>query len=205
MSHKSNYLVDGIRYPSVTEILSSEPKPWLEKWRAKWGILADRKLIAAGNIGDDFDHAATDLVNNYPMNPRYARVTKMLVNFTVDFLATYHFKVEAVQIHVVSHKHQYQGTFDAVGYINGKDELCLFDWKTSAAIYPDMALQLAAYAIAYEEQTGLKIKKGYIVHVSKDKPRHKVTVKEYKLGKLLRNHFLLRLKEYRERGYIERG
>ncbi len=200
MSHNSNFVLSGVRYPSVTEILSSGPKPWLDKWKAKWGILAERKVQAACNIGDHFDRAATDIVNGYlPDVSAHTRVFEMLVNFKNEFVKPYEFVAEAVQLHVVSQTHQYHGTFDAVGYVNGKEELCLFDWKTSAKIYPDMALQLAAYAIAYEEQTGLKIKKGYIVLVSKDKPKHSVTIKEYKLNKSVRQHFLLRLKEFRER------
>ncbi len=199
LSHRSNFIVDGVRYPSVTEILSSGPKPWLDKWHKKWGVLADRKLQCANNIGDDFDATATDLVNGVIRIPDYRRVVMMIENFYKGFYLPYTFVCEAVQLHVVSKNHWFHGTFDAVGYVKGKPELCLFDWKTSAQIYPDMALQLAAYAIAYEEQTGIKMKKGYIVHVSKDKPTHRVTVKEYKLNKMLRNHFLLRLKDFRER------
>ncbi len=200
MSHHSNFIVDGIRYPSVTEILGAQPKPWLDMWKAKWGILADRKVQAACNIGDDFDSAVTHRVNGVEYEATYRRTWKMLLKFIKVFEIPYYFVPEVVQIHVVSNAYKFHGTFDAIGRINGKDELCLFDWKTSSSIYPDYALQLAAYAIAYEEQTGIKIKRGFIVHVSKDKPHHDVTVKEYKLGKLLRNKFLKRLSDYRERG-----
>ncbi len=60
---------------------------------------------------------------------------------------------------------------------------------------PDMALQLSAYARAYEEMTGVKLKRGIIVLVSKDKPKHKLTVKEYKLDKLKFREFLQRKKD----------
>ncbi len=199
MSHRSNFIIDGIRYPSVTEILSAGPKPWLDRWHKKWGVLADRKLAACNAIGDDFDATATDYVNGIIRISDHRRVLSMMNSFVEQFIEPYEFIAEAVQNHVVSPTHRYHGTFDAVGYIKGKPELCLFDWKTNAAIYPDMSLQLAAYAVAYEEQTGLKMKKGYIVHVSKDKPNHKVIIKEYKLNKQLRQHFLLRLKDFRER------
>lgn len=66
----------------------------------------------------------------------------------------------------------------------------VIDWKTSSRIYPDMDLQLVAYARAYEEQTGIKIEGGMIVHVSKDKPHFKLTTKIFKLGKRPFNKFL---------------
>ncbi len=69
-------------------------------------------------------------------------------------------------------------------------QLIVGDWKTGSRIYADHALQLAAYAQAYKEQTGKEIKVGIIVHVSKDKPYHRVTVKTFKLGKRVFNKFL---------------
>lgn len=50
---------------------------------------------------------------------------------------------------LVSEKHQFGGTLDAIGYVNG--ELCLLDWKTSNAIYSDYLVQLAAYKLLWEE------------------------------------------------------
>jgi CRISPR/Cas system-associated exonuclease Cas4 (RecB family) len=52
-----------------------------------------------------------------------------------------------------------------------------------------MALQLSAYAEAYNEMYGTKIKTGLIVHVDKYHP-HKLTVKEFKLGKRVFKKFL---------------
>lgn len=53
-----------------------------------------------------------------------------------------------------------------------------------------MDLQLVAYAQAYNEMTGSKIKDGLIVHVSKDKPHYKLTTKSFKLGKRVFGKFL---------------
>lgn len=192
-------IVDGIRYPSVTEILGGKPKPWLEVWREKWGVLADRKTKAATNVGTAFHDAAERLANGEAVvMPHNKRLAGMLVTFE-RWLMESGFKVGTTELHVVSHVHKYQGTFDAVGYLADKPKtLVLFDWKTSSGIYPDMALQLAAYALAYKEEYGIEIKRGIIVHISKDKPGHKITIKEYKLGKRLINKFLKRLKEFRK-------
>jgi hypothetical protein len=51
---------------------------------------------------------------------------------------------------LVSEKHRYGGTPDAIGELDG--QLCLLDWKTSNSVYSDYLLQLAAYRILWEEK-----------------------------------------------------
>jgi hypothetical protein len=59
-------------------------------------------------------------------------------------------KLEVVETEkaLVSEKHRFGGTLDAMA-IQGK--LSLLDWKTSNAIYGDYLVQLAGYAILWEE------------------------------------------------------
>lgn len=192
--HKADFLLDGKPCPSVTEILGDRPKPWLDKWREKWGVLADRKTACANAIGTRFHEGAEALVWDRQVLAS-GRVYNMLASFET-WREESKFIPKQTELHVISRKHWYHGTFDAVGYLNGSKALVIFDWKTSSAIYPEAAEQMAAYAIAYEEETGLKIKKGYIIHVSKDKPLHKLTEKGYTLGKRLRSKFLKRLAEF---------
>lgn len=67
----------------------------------------------------------------------------------------------------------FAGTLDAIGKmkIDGKDALVVMDWKTSNKLYPEYALQIAAYAKAYEELFGQKIDEGLIVKFPKDGSR----------------------------------
>ena len=60
-------------------------------------------------------------------------------------------KLEIIEqeIQMVSEKHQFGGCPDAIGMIDG--ELSLVDWKTSKAVYPDYMIQVAAYALLWEE------------------------------------------------------
>jgi hypothetical protein len=60
-------------------------------------------------------------------------------------------KLEIVEqeMYMVSEVHQYGGTPDAIGVVNG--QLCLVDWKTSNGVYGDYLLQLAAYRQLWEE------------------------------------------------------
>ncbi len=198
MPHKV-YIVDGAEWPSVTEVLSHPPKPWLEKWRDKWGVLAERKTACANAIGTKFHSVAERLAKGeWVADQLSSRLYKMANQFE-DWRFANGLRVEKTELHVVSNAYKFHGTFDATGYLADKPRtLALFDWKTSSGIYEDMQLQLAAYAQAYKEQTGVAIKRGIIVHVSKDKPEHKLTVKEYTLNKRLLNKFLKRLREYRE-------
>lgn len=53
------------------------------------------------------------------------------------------------EMQLVSEKHRFGGTPDAIGTVNGV--LCLVDWKTSNGIYGDYLLQLAAYRLVWEE------------------------------------------------------
>lgn len=103
------------------------------------------------------------------------------------YLTNPQFKPEHIELKVWSEQYQYQGTLDCVAKIGKK--LVVVDWKTSKSIYPDMGLQLAAYAKAYEERYGKKINTGLIVLVTKERP-HRLITKEFKLGKRLFNKFL---------------
>lgn len=195
----SECVIDGVWYPSVTTILSDRPKPWLQKWREKWGVLADRKVKAACDIGDAF-HAATEKLarREWVDEPHNRRLAGMLRRIDT-WLTSEGFNPVDQELHLVSYAYKFSGTLDATGYLAGnRKELVLVDWKTSSGIYGDMGLQLVAYAQAYFEKTGIRIKRGLIVHVSKDKPHHKLTVKEFKIGKRELNKFLKRLTEFRK-------
>lgn len=195
--HKADFMLDGKPCPSVTEILGARPKPWLTAWRDKWGVLAIRKTVCANAVGTAFHSGAERLSKKedvlYPANRRLAKMLERIE----EWLVAEGFIPKHTELHVISRKHWYHGTLDAIGtIIRYGNTLVLIDYKSSSGIYPEMAEQLAAYAQAYFEETGIKITRGIIVHVSKDKPHHKLTMKEYKLGKRVLNKFLKRLKEF---------
>lgn len=72
-----------------------------------------------------------------------------------------------VETKIYSRKYKYAGTFD-LGLAQVKGELSIVDWKSSKAVYPEYRLQLAAYAQAYEEESGKKIHNRYIIRLGKD-------------------------------------
>ena len=61
----------------------------------------------------------------------------------------------------------YCGTLDLVA-IDPQGNIWLIDIKTSKGIFINMILQVHGYKLAYEEQTGKKINKMYIVRLPKD-------------------------------------
>lgn len=116
--------------------------------------------------------------------PRVAGMMRSFITWAEGVDGT----IDHTEMKVISRKHVYSGTFDAIGKI-GKTRMVI-DWKTGSKIYKEMDMQLSAYAEAFNEMNGTKIKDGLIVHVSKDKPRFKVTTKEFKLGKRVFKQFL---------------
>ena len=76
----------------------------------------------------------------------------------------------------------YCGTLDLVA-IDPKGNLWLIDIKTSKGIFINMVHQVHGYKLAYEEQTGKKINKMYIVRLPKDngdfEARHIIYKKEH--------------------------
>jgi len=147
---------------------------------------------AAGSIGAEFHNCVEQYLDTGTFTVGLAgnvrtRITGMMASF-VDWATGIDGVVHSTELKVISKLHTYSGTLDSVGTLDGKP--IIWDWKTSSRIYPEMALQLTAYAQAYKEQVGVDIKQGLIVHVSKDKPHFKLTVKEFKLGKRMLNKFL---------------
>lgn len=198
MSHSETY-IDGVHYPSVTTILGSRPKPWLDEWRDKWGILAERKTAVAKKVGTAFHEGIEGLVWNKLVHAKTQRIHNMLERVVV-WLGESGFKPMHTELKVISHKYKYSGTLDAVGtvIVEGKVTPVLVDWKSSSGIYEDMPLQLVAYAQAYFERFQIWLDVGIIVLVKKDKPKHKLIVKEYVLDKKLLRQFLKRLEEYNQ-------
>lgn len=67
---------------------------------------------------------------------------------------------------VYSRQHRYSGRMDGLAYVD--DALAVVDWKTSNGVYSEYVAQVAAYAIAYTEETGQKISKAFLVRLGKD-------------------------------------
>jgi hypothetical protein len=74
-------------------------------------------------------------------------------------------KALATEINVYSEAHRYAGILDLLAEIDGKTYLV--DLKTSNRVSPGMFIQVAGYAIAYEEMTGEAILNAGILRLDK--------------------------------------
>jgi len=72
----------------------------------------------------------------------------------------------ATEVPMVSQRHRFAGTPDAIGYVNG--ELTVLDWKTSSGIYDDHLMQCGAYAILWAETTKQKARQALVVRFDKE-------------------------------------
>lgn len=130
---------------------------WRKRVKEK-AYAADDKSKAAAGIGTQFhswvEHflAGTDYI--FPNAEMSEKVGPLTGEFR-RFHATWGFNPTVGQeIHVVSKRYVYQGTFDFLGTNNKFEGLCIADWKTSNKIDDTYGLQLALYAYAYGEQMG---------------------------------------------------
>ncbi len=153
-------------FHSVTTILSALGKPWLGAWAAKmvaeyaydfrseWESLPKVRAIrllkgapwdkrdAAGDLGTAV-HDAIEAAVLGQTPPEYAADVAARMAHWDRFLADYRPTFLASEAAVFSRKHRYAGTLDGIAKIG--DETLLIDVKTSKDVYPEYALQLAAY------------------------------------------------------------
>lgn len=85
---------------------------------------------------------------------------------------------------IYSKKYNYAGIMDAEAIIDGK--LCVVDFKTSKAIYPEHFIQTCGYLIASEEESKKKYDKAIIIRFGKETGEFEVQeildIEKYKKG-----------------------
>jgi hypothetical protein len=189
------YLLGDEKFPSVTTVLSKGiPKPGLIRWAGNfvaqgavrdfshWGEMSDEEAIAylsglpdrrrnsSANLGSSI-HAAVDAVaNNREMKPVSPQAQEY-VNGFMKFVTDWKPKFLLTEVAVFNRTHRYAGTLDIVARIGRTNYV--IDTKTGSRIYPEVALQLSAYANAEfvgreggAEEPLPVIKKGAVLHLS---------------------------------------
>ena len=179
-----SYFLDGVKIPGVTAILSDGlAKPALINWAAKtvagyavdnWGTLAELKLSerlktleaahyadrdAAGKRGTEVHKLAEAL--NAGKKVAVPEELAGHVESYVSFLDDHDIRPVLTESSVVYLKplNEYAGTLDLIARFPALDKTLLCDVKTArSGVFPDNALQLAAYrfATSYLDGTNLK-------------------------------------------------
>jgi hypothetical protein len=157
VAHK--YQLDGRDIPSVSAILKAQGDAFYARTPAAMASI-DRGSRA---------HQASELMDTMGMKPGDfdADLVGLLTGWQ-NFLAETGAKVIQIEQQVFSETLWYAGTFDRIIMLFG--HLYLIDLKTGGK-QKTHPVQLAAYAVAYEEMTGQHIDAAGIVYLNETK-RH---------------------------------
>ena len=151
------YRRNGEYYPSVTSVLNYFPKNhFFQTWLKDVGHNADVIASKAAGEGTQVHNAIESFlkgneiqwINEYGEAQYNLDVWKMILKFA-DFWNTYKPELITTEYHLFSDAHKYAGTADLVIKIN--NQLWLVDIKTSNSLHTSHNLQLAAYAMAWNE------------------------------------------------------
>jgi hypothetical protein len=156
---------EDIFYPSVTTILQYMPKNrFFESWLKDVGHNSDIIMRKAGREGTQVHEAAEALLKGEEVNwiddfgnAKYSQLVWQMIMRFHEFWTTHKPELISTEEFVWSDEHKYAGTADLVVKMDG--EIWLLDIKTSNHLHKTYDLQLAAYAKAIEEKTGLKIQR----------------------------------------------
>lgn len=162
----------GETVPGVTSIIGMLPKPFLQYWAAK--EVATAAVTQYHLIGQMLEHGPEGAIDYLKGTP--GRTTKEAANrgtaahslfeaielgedvsYATGEIAEYGERFRAIlqqlqptgyatEVTVWSERYGYAGSADAIWEIGG--EYVIVDHKTSKSIYPEVALQLSAYAHA---------------------------------------------------------
>lgn len=156
-THK-DYTLNGIEYPSVTNILKILNKSSLVGWANFMGfkrIRVEDVLKESSAVGTYVHYLAQCKV----MDKEYVRYdirnrkrlieVGMRYHSFLDFYNENKMEAEFMEKSFISEKLKYAGTMDFYGKLNGK--MTLLDFKTSKGFYDSMFMQLAAYNLLLKE------------------------------------------------------
>lgn len=165
------YTWKGEAFQSVTTLLRALPKPALVSWAGR--TVAEAAVAAtqdgtlttmveadpAGAVaylkqspytkrdtaadGGSWIHRVIEAHILGAQTPAYPVTVRPQIETFLQFESEYAPGWEASEVTVYNRRRQYAGTLDAIATIGGRR--LLIDVKTGKAIYPDYALQLAAY------------------------------------------------------------
>ena len=193
------YLVEGRSktYPSVTTTTGIINKPALVGWAKKVTRVAIQDKLqsilekdpsvlnkdnirdyielalgsnaysVAADIGNEVHNGIECIIQGLPYEP--PELVEHMINQFKAWYNTTDIEILHTEIRLFSDKFEFGGTADAIGYYKGTNTPIIIDWKTSAGIYPEYWLQVAAYSAAWCEMTGEVPKDAYILRFPKQR------------------------------------
>ena len=200
--------VEGLELPNVTSITNVLDKPALVGWAERMGIEACIDFIRSNPKfdGEDIEQYLIHMQSETKGASRRTRdtaaefgtglheiiqgvlsgampatipseYTDVVGNFVTWYQQSGLGNIAFSELPVYSRKYRYGGTVDAIGYVAGNQSV-IIDWKTSNGLYPEIALQLAAYGYAYAEMNNLPFDSLRLIAVRLGKDRPDFETKE---------------------------
>ena len=194
----------GVAYPSATTVLSVLSKDGIAKWRARVGAEeADKISNKASTRGTKIHTLTETYLKNENLQEAYASTNASLLDlemFTkflpiLDPISNIHCQ----ELALYSDHLRMAGRVDCIGEYNG--QRAVIDFKTSGKLkkkehISSYFMQTTAYAIMYEERTGISIPNIVILIAVEDEEPQVFIEKRDNWAK-----DLLRTRDYYENGY----
>jgi len=127
-----------------------------------------RSSRTEANIGTMAHKWIEDYLREPALPPPMPKNPKLLstVNSWLEWKKQHELTPYETEFKVYSRENNYAGTCDYDGIVSG--ERCIVDWKTGKAVYPEHALQTAAYQLAREEELDVEYDARWVVVLPKD-------------------------------------
>ena len=194
-THKGRYYTTptGVRYPSVTTILSAHTQAGIKEWRDRIGHdAADKITRQAATRGTKFHNLAEKYLNNTYKPEKMGLLDLELFDVAVPELEKID-NIRAQEIALYSDYLRLAGRVDCIAEYEGK--LSIIDFKTARkekepAHVEHYFMQAAAYAIMFEERTGVPINRLVLLIAVEDGFMQVLTGK--------RNDYAKQLLQYRD-------
>ena len=161
----------GSAYPSVTTITGLHKKQAIMEWRKRVGEEKANQISSkAAKRGTAIHKLCEDYLNNEFVEPHLVDVP--MWNSLVPLLGRID-NVHALETPLYSDHLQVAGTVDCIAEFDGK--VSVIDFKTSARVKDrddihDYFMQCSAYAVAFEELTGVPVSRLVILMGIDDNP-----------------------------------
>ena len=160
---------EGNKYPSITTVLSVKNKKGLFEWRKRVGDdVANYVARKAATRGTHVHHMCEDYINNDFDEEKHKKkfLPYVLFNQLRESVLQKIDNIYAQECGLYSDKYKVAGRVDCIAEYNGK--LSIIDFKTSRRVKTHKQIssyfaQCAAYAIMYEELTGIPINRTVIL------------------------------------------
>lgn len=162
----------GVLYPSITTILSLKSKPGIDAWRKRVGTKEANKITrVATTRGTSIHKLCENALRNEPEDASNLSILDQEMYSNLRGLLNEIDNIRALEATMYSDHLRLAGQVDCIAEYRGK--LSVIDFKTSKKkkekwMCENMFIQCSAYAIMFEERTGIPVDQTVILMAQED-------------------------------------